>query len=98
MMREAVIKGNALASALALLEDRVALGQGKKQIYGSQIGQDYETGAYYVLLLEDPDNVDKRREEVGLGTLQNYVSRWGMTWDVEDYKKRLAEKEVKQKE
>src|ERR1035437_3626929 len=39
MMREAAKNGKASHSALALLEDRVALGQGKKQIYGSQIGQ-----------------------------------------------------------
>lgn len=32
MMREAVKKGNADAKNLALLEDRVALGEGKKQI------------------------------------------------------------------
>ncbi|MFN5847855.1 MAG: DUF6624 domain-containing protein, partial [Chitinophagales bacterium] len=32
MMREAVKKGNAMSSQLALLEDRVALGKGKRQI------------------------------------------------------------------
>jgi len=97
MMREAVRKGDASASSLALLEDRVALGQGKKQTYGSQIGRDPETGAYYVLPLEDPDNVDKRRAAVGLGNLQEYVSNWGMTWDAEAYKKKLPEIEAKQK-
>ncbi len=97
MMRAAVAKGNARASSLALLEDRVALRQGKRQIYGSQVGRDKETGAYYVLPLEDPDNVDKRRAEMGLGTLQSYISNWGMTWDVEAYKKKLPEIEAKQK-
>lgn len=97
MMREAVKKGNANASSLALLEDRVALREGKKQIYGSQIGRDQETGEYYVLPLIDPDNVDKRRSEVGLGTIQDYISNWGMTWNVEEYKKKLPEYEAKQK-
>lgn len=96
MMREAVKKGNAQPSALALLEDRVALGQGKKQIYGSQIGRDQATGEYYVLPLTDPENVDQRRAEVGLGPLQDYVSNWGMTWDAEAYKKKLSETEAKQ--
>lgn len=91
MMREAVEKGNARPSSLALLEDRVALGQGKKQIYGSQIGRNPETGEFYVLPLQDPDNVDKRRSEVGLGTLQDYISHWNITWDVEKYKKELPE-------
>jgi hypothetical protein len=88
MMREAVKKGNAEASSLALLEDRVALGQGKKQKYGSQISMD-ENNKYYVQPLEDPDNVDVRRAEVGLEPLSEYVSRWNIIWDVEQYKKDL---------
>jgi len=95
MMRDAVKKGNARASSLALLEDRVALGKGEKQVYGSQIGRDQETGEYYVLPLIDPDNVDQRRAEVGLGSIQDYISNWGMTWDVEEYKERLPEYEAK---
>lgn len=89
MMRNAVAKGNAMASSLALLEDRVALGQGKKQVYGSQIGFFQASGENYVLPLEDPDNVDKRRAEVGLNKLEEYVSYWGMTWNVEEYKRNL---------
>ena len=95
MMREAVKKGNAPAAYLALLEDRVALGKGEKQIYGSQIGYDQETGEYYVAPLIDPDNVDKRREEVGLGPIQDYIYNWGITWDAEEYKKNLPEIEEK---
>lgn len=97
MMREAVKKGNANPNDLALLEDRVALREGKRQIYGSQIGRDQQTGAYYVLPLEDPDHVDERRASVGLGPLQEYVSHWNLTWNVEAYKKQLPEIEAKQK-
>jgi hypothetical protein len=97
IMREAVKKGNANASSLALLEDRVALGEGRRQIYGSQIGYDDETGKSYVLPLEDPDNVDKRRAEVGLGLLADYVKRWDIVWNVEEYKLQLPKLEEKQK-
>lgn len=93
MMREAVKKGNARAGSLALLEDRVALGIGEKQIYGSQIGRDNETGKFYVLPLRDPDHVDQRRKEVGLGPLQTYVANWDITWDVEEYKREMNESE-----
>ena len=86
MMREAVKKNNAQPSSLALLEDRVALRTGKRQIYGSQIGRDKETGEPYVSPIEDPENVDKRRAEVGLGTLADYISNWNITWDVEKHK------------
>ncbi|HLP37975.1 DUF6624 domain-containing protein [Lacibacter sp.] len=97
MMRVAVKKGNAKAASLALLEDRVALRKGNMQIYGSQVGRDQETGEYYVLPLADPDNVDKRRAEVGLEPLQSYLSNWGLTWNVENYKKKLPEYIAKQK-
>lgn len=92
MMREAVKKGNANASSLALLEDRVALAQGKKQLYGSQIGFDKTTQKSYVLPLDDPDRVDERRASMGLGPLADYVRRWNIVWDVETYKKQQAEK------
>lgn len=97
MMRDAVKNGKANAGSLALLEDRVALRQGKRQIYGSQIGRNQETKAYYVSPLEDPDNVDKRRAEVGLPPLAEYVSNWQIKWDVEQYKKDLPKLEKKEK-
>jgi hypothetical protein len=98
MMREAVKNGKAHGYDLALLEDRVALGQGKKQIYGSQIGRDPETQVYYISPLEDPDNVDKRRAEVGLGPLSEYVNHWQIKWDIEQYKKDLPELVEKRKQ
>jgi len=96
-MRDAVKKGNANSRSLALLEDRVALRQGKKQIYGSQLGRDKVTKVYYLRPLEDPDNVDKRRNEVGLGTIQDYISNWGLQWNVEECKIRLPEIEAMDK-
>lgn len=97
MMREAVKNKKAGSSALALLEDRVALGEGKRQIYGSQIGYDKETKKSFVLPLEDPANVDIRRATVGLGPLSDYVKRWNITWNAEEYKKQLPEIEAKLK-
>ena len=93
MMREAVKLRKAWSSNLALLEDRVALKRGNKQRYGSQIGQNPNTGSYYVLPLEDPENVDKRRAEVHLPPLREYVSRWGIIWSIERYREDLIENE-----
>jgi len=93
MMRDAVSKGNANASSLAMLEDRIALANGEKQIYGSQISQDPKTGEYYVSPLIDPEHVDERRAKVGLRSLQNYIASWGLNWDVEIYKMKLPEYE-----
>ena len=89
MMRQAVKNGKAKGSSLALLEDRVALRQGRMQIYGSQINRDIKTQSFYVSPLEDPDNVDKRRAEVGLQPLAEYLLNWNLVWDAEQYKKDL---------
>lgn len=97
MIREAVKNHKASASNLALLEDRIALRKGNMQIYGSQIGYEKDGGSY-VLPLEDPDNVDKRRATVGLGPLADYVQRWNLKWDPVEYKKQLPEIIKKQKE
>lgn len=91
MMKEAVSKGNANPSSLALLIDRIEIREGRKQVYGSQIGTNPNTKSQYIFPLLDPDNVDKRRTEVGLGTLADYVKNWNIIWDVEKYKKDLPE-------
>lgn len=90
-MRDAVSRGKAYGSELALLEDRVALGEGRKQLFGSQIKGDPTTNKYYVCPLEDPDHVDIRRAEMGLDPLEFYVAKWQIKWDVEEYKKELRE-------
>jgi len=53
-MREAVNNGKARADQLDLLEDRVALKEGRRQIYGSQLAMDPITKKTYVCPLEDP--------------------------------------------
>ena len=95
MMREAVAKKQAHPGNLALLEDRVALREGRKQTYGSQVGTDTVTHKNYLLPLEDPDHVDERRAKVGLGPLADYLKGFDVEWNVEEYKKQQAEKEGK---
>lgn len=97
MMREAVKSKKLDPGSLAMLEDRVLLGQNKKQIYGTQIRRDSITGKPYVAPLIDPDNVDKRRAEVGLGSLSDYVSHWDLVWNSEVFKEEMAERERKTK-
>ena len=96
MMREAVKNKKASGGNLALLEDRVALGEGRKQIYGSQLRGDGK-GGYFLSPLEDPDNVDKRREEVGLPPIAEYIQRWNLVWNVEEFKKESAQREAQNK-
>ena len=80
MMRQAVKSGKARGSDLALLEDRVAMRQGKKQIYGSQISRDQQTGKYFVAPIEDEPNVNKRRAAVGLMPLEDYARHFNIEY------------------
>lgn len=89
VLRNAVKNGNARATDLALLEDRVALKHGQPQIYGSQVIWNMKENSNVVAPLADPENVDKRRASIGLGPLSEYVSEFGIEWNVEKYKKEL---------
>lgn len=91
MMREAVEIGNAEPGNLAYLEDRVALREGRPQIYGSQGAKNKKTNKMYISPMIDPDNVDKRRAEVGLGPIAEYAAKMNIEWDLETYKKELPE-------
>jgi len=95
MLQNAVMKGDAKPNYLALLQDRVLLAQGEKQIYGSQLETDVKTGEYVLSPMIDPDNVDKRRAQVGLQPISEYLKLWNLTWNVEEFKKRMSEIEVK---
>jgi hypothetical protein len=58
-------------SNIAYLTDRVRLAEGKKQVYGTQFMQ--EDGKWKPRPLEDEANVDRRRAEVGLPPLAEYI-------------------------
>jgi hypothetical protein len=94
MMRKAVEFGNANAKDIALLEDRIAVRQGKRQIYGSQIYKDYNTGEAYVYPLVDPEKVNERRAKVGLEPIEDYVKNVGITWNIEKHKERTKKIEA----
>lgn len=89
MMQTAVADGKARASDLALMEDRTALYESRKQLYGSQLTHDSLTNTFYVLPLEDPEHVDERRAKMNLPPIAVYISSWNLTWDVEEYKRTL---------
>jgi hypothetical protein len=82
----------------AMFYDRLLLGQGKRQIYGTQLAMSKESKKPYVLPLGDAKNVDKRRAMMGLNSMQENLNRWNLTWDIEAYLKILPKIEAKEKE
>jgi len=89
LLRESVKKRKQSARILEGLEDEYSLKKTGRQIYGSICGFDPSTRQYFILPLEDPDNVDKRRAELGLVPLSKFAKISGIKWDVEQYKKDL---------
>jgi tetratricopeptide (TPR) repeat protein len=79
MLKEAADRKQLQWSALALLIDRIEMGNSRPQIYGSQLRCDSE-GKCVIYKILDEAHVNKRRYEVGLGPLQDYVMQWGITW------------------
>jgi len=78
IMKDAVKKGNANGSDLALLIDRIEMFNGRPQVYGSQI--QYIDGKYTIYKIIDEKNVNKRRSEVGLQPLEEYVKIWNIDY------------------
>lgn len=82
MVRQAVKDKKASPSDLALLEDRIEMFNGRPQIYGSQLRM--ESGKYVVWKIKDEPNVNKRRAEVGLEPLEEYLKNWNIDYKVPD--------------
>ena len=77
-LKECVEEGEAEKRHLALMTDRMISNLGVKQIYGTQISFDEKTGVYYLDLNEviDPINLNKRRAEMDLKPIEEYLKNW----------------------
>lgn len=71
-------EGEAEKRHLALMTDRMIGNLGAKQIYGTQISFDEKKGVYYLDLNEviDPINLNKRRVEMDLKPIEEYLKNW----------------------
>ena len=70
LLRAAVAAGEASATDLAYLEDRVRMHAGQPQLYGTQFVRDQQGLRPWAI--EDPENLDQRRAGVGLGPFADY--------------------------
>lgn len=74
---------------IAYLEDWIAIRDGRCQIYGTHFSINFD-GQLEPLPIEDPDNVDKRREEMGLETLSAHQKRMQEIYDKNNSVPRFA--------
>ncbi len=65
--------GQADPGSYAMVFDRLQTDEGKKQVYGENLTCDLEHRKLHIGLIEDEDNVDKRRAAIGLMRLALYA-------------------------
>ena len=82
LLRNAVEQKKELPENLALLEDRVRIRRGEKQIYGTQVQCDSNGRNCWVLPIADEKSVDIRRQSVGLRPLAEYLKSFGINYKV----------------
>lgn len=87
LLQEAAANGDIKARSMALMEDRLLMGEGKPQIYGSQLRGSGPNGSFELYKIKEPEYVNQRRAEVGLGPLEEYVSHWGLEFNVSQKEK-----------
>lgn len=80
LLRSAVRQHHAIPESLALLEDRVLIRRGEKQLYGTQVACDPSGVKCHVLPIEDEKNVDIRRKQIGMRPLAVYLKSLGIEY------------------
>ncbi|CAM1344178.1 DUF6624 domain-containing protein [Tenacibaculum amylolyticum] len=74
-IEKAVENGDLSKQQYALMKDRILMDEGKPQIYGSQI----KNGKLYKL--ENPETVNERRKEMGMGTIEDYLKYFNIQFN-----------------
>ena len=78
-MQQSVEAKESSAADLALLQDRILMRQGKKQMYGTQVIMNKEGGSEFYPI-EQEDKVDERRAAVGLPPMEIYAQHFGIPY------------------
>lgn len=80
MIKTAVDKGDIPKSSIAYLTDKILTKEGKKQLYGTQLKYSHQTKSYEFKPIEDEKNVNVRRNEFGLGPIEDYAKNFGFDY------------------
>lgn len=96
LLREAHKKGEVSPRAIAFLEDRISVFEGRPQIYGTQFEPD-EHGMPQPCPIADPDHVNERRLAIGMNTIEERTRELQAEYQPEyDPEKRAASERAEQ--
>lgn len=92
LMKQAVKDKKLEPRFLVRAEDRIATERGDLQIYGGQMKYYPETENFNLWPVYDPENIDKRRTEIGLDSIAVFLkNRFNFEWKLEEQIRRTKE-------
>ena len=77
LVRTSAEKGELPLKAVAMMEDRMLMENGKKQKYGTQVIS-YNNEPLQLHPIEDEDNVNRRRAGMGMEPIEEYLKQFGL--------------------
>lgn len=80
-IKESADQGDLMWSTVALMEDRMLMDRGEKQKFGSQVQKLNGSEDWTLYPIQDPENVNKRRAEIGLEPLEEYLLHFGIEYE-----------------
>ena len=79
LLQQSVEDGESRGSEMAMMQDRILMREGKKQIYGSQVVLN-KTGGQEFYPIEDEKNVNLKRAKVGIPPIEEYEKYFGIEY------------------
>jgi hypothetical protein len=80
LLKAAAARNEARRDHAAMMEDRILMGEGKKQIYGTGLKTDDVTKELKLWPIENEEEVDARRASVGLPPMAEYLKMIGLIY------------------
>ncbi len=81
LMKESVLKGESQPLQYARLIDRMFVNANKPQVYGSQTTQDEDGNPIFFEII-NPEYINSRRKEIGLGDIESFAKERGIEWHI----------------
>jgi hypothetical protein len=82
-IQQSAARGDIGWSAVAMMEDRILMGKGRKQKYGSQVTK-VGDGPWQLYPVEDPMHVNQRRAQAGLGPIEEYLANFDIVFSLQE--------------
>jgi hypothetical protein len=80
LLKAAALRNEARPDHVAMMEDRMLMGEGKKQIYGTGLQTADVTKELKLWPIENEEEVDARRASVGLPPMVEYLKMMGLIY------------------